>query len=106
MGGTLPAVVEVDAWGITTEVTMPMTHLCPFKAETDHGSITLSWWVDYRTLELHSLREYLDAYADVKVSHETLTRDVYSELAELEITDLSVKTEWTTAGGTVKVSVG
>lgn len=100
---TGPRVVLVEARGMTAAATMPLTHLCPFVEEVDHGSVTLEWRVENRTLELHSVRDWLATFAAVKVSHEQLTGDLYDLLLNLGLTGLAVTTRWETAGGTVTV---
>jgi len=102
---TAPKLVEVPAHGVTTEVTMPIQHLCPFVDEVDTGHATMAWDVDGQTVELHSLRDWLATLSDQRVSHEWLTGMLYEVLAtDLGLDGVAVTTTWTTAGGAVKVT--
>lgn len=86
---------------VSTPVTITgrLVHECPFKDESDQGEVTITWLPDGHTLELHALREWLDGFARVKVSHEALTAAIEAELDDLPgITDVSVATTWQTAG--------
>jgi NADPH-dependent 7-cyano-7-deazaguanine reductase QueF len=80
-------------------VTADMQHLCPFVDEVDFGTIAITWQCDGATLELHSLREYLDGFKDSELSHEALTDLIRHDLSVIPGVDLaSVTTTWQTAG--------
>lgn len=98
-----PMKVQANA-EVAVSVTMPLRHLCPFKSEVDQGEVTLTWNAMGSTLELHSVREWLDGYANHTVSHEDLTGILLDTLIDLELGGLSVTTRWETAGGTVTVT--
>lgn len=71
-----------------------LCHLCPFKEELDEGWVKIelssaNGW----TTELHSLDEYLQAWADIKISHEELTDTIQQDTEALRVT-----TYWRTAG--------
>jgi NADPH-dependent 7-cyano-7-deazaguanine reductase QueF len=85
---------------VTVEATV--TKRCPFKDETDAGTVTVVWNSEGKTLELHSLREYLDGFGDVALSHEEFTDAVGAHLSSL-IGDVQVWSEWETAGMKVRV---
>jgi NADPH-dependent 7-cyano-7-deazaguanine reductase QueF len=89
-----------DLLSVTVEA--PATKRCPFKDEIDTGTVTVVWNSEGKTLELHSLREYLDAFVDVKMSHEDFTAVVTAQLADL-LGDIQVWSEWETAGMKVRV---
>jgi NADPH-dependent 7-cyano-7-deazaguanine reductase QueF len=83
-----------------------ITHLCPFADETDHGTITVTYRPWHHEIELHSFADYLDSFADTKISHEELTRQIRSELDEwVDPRRLTVRTEFKTAGLTISVEV-
>lgn len=93
--------------GVTMSVTAPLRHRCPFVDETDEGTVHITWTTDGETVELHSLAKWLTWFADEAISHEDITEAIRAELAELEgITDVGVRTEWTTAGTRVEVIAG
>ena len=101
-----PTVVETTAEAGTMTVTAPVRHLCPFKDEVDDGTVRITYSLAGRTLELHSLRAWLDTLADRTVSHEDLTRALSDTLThEHHLADVRVVTEWETAGMHVVVTV-
>jgi len=69
-----PAPVEV-------EVSQAITHLCPFRNEVDRGVVTVKWFCDGKTFELHELASYLDSFARREISHEELVADVVNDLS-------------------------
>jgi NADPH-dependent 7-cyano-7-deazaguanine reductase QueF len=70
--------------------------------EVDEGTVELAWRTDGGTLELHSVRAWLDTYADREIAHEDLTEELHAELAAMpKIDDVQVTTHWNTAGFTV-----
>lgn len=85
--------------GTVLRITAPLVHECPFKQETDEGSVTITWETEGRTFELHSLAAYLKTFAPVRISHEALTRHLKDSLnASTGLTVVSVATRWGTAG--------
>jgi len=54
MTTAVPVAVET-ASAVTVEATGPVTHLCPHRDEIDHGTVTITWVCEGRTIELHSL---------------------------------------------------
>lgn len=94
--------IEAAAWLRTTA---PMQHMCPFVDEVDNGTVTIGWHADGWTLELHSLRAYLDTFSDREVSHEELTEEIRAELSTIHgIEGVTVSTTWRTAGMEVQCS--
>jgi NADPH-dependent 7-cyano-7-deazaguanine reductase QueF len=90
----------------SVSVTAPLTHLCPFRDEIDEGTVTISWDVAGGTLELHSLRRYLDRFRASKLSHEEATARIFHDLSsEVGVRLLSVSSTWSTAGMEVAVEV-
>lgn len=90
--------VEVDgdttvtAWG-------DLSHLCPYRDETDNGRVRVVWQTEGQTIELHSLADYFASYADSRMSHEEITDRIRHDLSTiLGLTLLMVTTEWDTAG--------
>lgn len=82
----------------------PLRHMCPHVAEVDDGTVRIEWTCAGQTLELHSLAAYLGSFADERISHEELTRQLRDELAGLHgIADVTVATTWHTAGLAVQV---
>lgn len=91
--------------GLTMSSTSPIRHLCPFKDETDDGTITVSWRTLNGTIELHSLRAYFQSFAEAQISHESITDTIYRELQRIpSIRVLDVSTTWKTAGMAVRCS--
>jgi NADPH-dependent 7-cyano-7-deazaguanine reductase QueF len=92
-------IATVDASGdVTVRTHGDITHLCPFRDEVDRGRIDISWRVDGQTIELHSLRDYLDGYATSALSHEAITDRIRHDLSVLPgVVLLAVTTRWTTA---------
>lgn len=98
--------------GIAMQATAPARHLCPFVQEKDEGTVTVHWVTEGRTLELHSLRRHLDAfaaeYSQTEISHEAYTQRVHDSLTVqghlygMHIT--KVETHWETAGMPVSVA--
>lgn len=101
---TLPVLVAAGA-PATVAVTMDAVHQCPFRDETDVGTITVTWNAGADTVELHSLRAWLDTLDEWAVSHEAYTEHVRDTLATLGVHVVSVVSEWATAGAIVEVSV-
>jgi NADPH-dependent 7-cyano-7-deazaguanine reductase QueF len=94
-----PRAVPSYAADVDVTVTADLQHLCPFVDEVDRGSITISWRCNGETLELHSLREYLDGFKDSELPHEALTDLIRHDLSVMARIDLiSVTTTWQTAG--------
>ena len=82
-----------------------LAHLCPFKDEVDDGQVTITWTCAGSTLELHRLRSYLDTFAPSVISHEELTELIQGQLSQVPgIKDVTVATEWPTAGFQVGVT--
>lgn len=102
---TAPEVIEVEADGVRATASFPLTHECPYRDETDHGTVELTWTVEGRTLELHSVAEWLRTFEGRMTSHEALTARLWAVLAvDLTLPGVVVTTEWDTAGGHVRVS--
>lgn len=84
-----------------------LTHECPHKDETDHGSIAITWTCAGATVELHSLSAYLDSFEEVRTSHEAISDCIRTNLAALDgITDVTVVSKWETASLEVRVEAG
>ena len=84
-----------------------LIHQCPYKDETDHGEVTITWTVAGKTIELHSLYEYLAGWRSAQLSHEQVTDRITRDLSTLEgITGVTVHTMWETAGMQVSVTSG
>lgn len=85
----------------------PLKHRCPFKDELDEGTVEIVWRTAGRTMELHSLREYLDSHEERVISHEDLTEEIRATLSSLPgITNVGVTTRWHTAGFVVAAERG
>lgn len=96
--------VETEA-EVTVVVTSALVHLCPHVEEVDYGTVKISWRTDGKTIELHSLRAWLQSFSNVVVSHEQITDLVREDLAALDgIADVGVETSWRTAGMDVSCS--
>lgn len=88
-----------SAPGVRVTVNAPIRHLCPFKDEIDDGQLTLSWRTDHSTVELHSLRNFLGAFADAPISHEEVVSEIWGAMSRVGgIRSVSVHTTWRTAG--------
>lgn len=97
-----PTVVPIEA-NATLTVTAPIQHLCPFVQEIDNGTIAITWDAQGWTLELHSLRAYLNIFHNLEISHEELTDEIRAELGSHHgIENVTVKTTWRTAGMEVR----
>jgi NADPH-dependent 7-cyano-7-deazaguanine reductase QueF len=93
-----PTVVPEQAL-VRVTVTGGVTHLCPHRDETDLGWVTISWRCAGGTVELHSLRGWLDTYSTSRGSHEAIVGDIAAALAALEgIADVRVTGRFHTAG--------
>jgi NADPH-dependent 7-cyano-7-deazaguanine reductase QueF len=91
-------VVPIEATA-RMRVTSPLRHLCPFVNEVDNGEVTIGWDAEGWTFELHSLRAYLNTFAEREISHEELTEELRAELSTHHgIEAVKVETNWTTAG--------
>jgi NADPH-dependent 7-cyano-7-deazaguanine reductase QueF len=98
-----PTVVPEPA-RVRVTVAAGITHLCPHKDETDTGRVVISWRCDGGTVELHSLRAWLDGYSTRRDSHETITGVIAAVLAALDgIADVQVIGRFHTAGLEVTV---
>lgn len=97
-----PRTVPIDSV-VQMSATADIQHLCPFAEEIDNGTATITWQAAGWTLELHSLREYLNTFHDREISHEDLTEEIRAELSShLGISHVTVNTSWRTAGMGVK----
>lgn len=77
-----------------------LRHLCPFKGELDIGRVKIELCsADGWTTELHSLDEYLQAFAILEISHEELT-----DVIAVDTRAIRVTTYWRTAGMEVRCS--
>ena len=84
---------------VRLSATADIQHMCPFVHEVDNGTITITWTADGWTLELHSLRDYLNTFHDREISHEDLTEEVRAELSTNHgINNINVTSKWRTAG--------
>jgi len=98
---TIPATVPC-ASKITLSVAGPLIHRCPHVDEVDNGTVELTWSTNGGTLELHSVRAWLDTFADREITHEDLTEELRATLAAMpKIDAVQVTTHWNTAGFTV-----
>lgn len=97
--------VVPEAAQVRVTATGDLSHLCPHFDEEDHGAVEITWTCRGHSIELHSLKKYLDAFEESSVSHETLTQRIATDLASLTgITDVSVVSRWDTAGFAVTVA--
>lgn len=91
---------ERNAPGITIEGVL--VHQCPFKDEKDVGFVKITYTPARLIAEIHSLRAWLDTFADVKISHEELTTRIQAEFSKaMQTTMVEVVTTWRTAEMTV-----
>lgn len=80
-------------------VTGRVVKRCPYKDESDHGTVALTFDVpEGDAPELHGLASYLAGFRDEAISHEDFTRNICLDLPVIEI-----KTTWNTAGLNVEV---
>lgn len=90
---------------VTMTATAPLHHQCPFVHEADNGTVTITWSTCGKTIELHSLRQYLEAFRELEISHEELTDRIRYDLEGVQgIYALNVETTWETAGMGIKCS--
>lgn len=95
---TEPVVVPC-ASKVKLSITGDLAHLCPHVDEVDNGTVEITWTTDDGTLELHSVRAWLDGFADRVIAHEELTEELQMALDAIPgICDARVTTHWTTAG--------
>jgi len=103
---SLPETVSTQS-NVTVSVASPLRHTCPFVDEVDDGFVDISWRCNGASIELHSLRAWLDQWSDCDDSHEEITDAIVHTLGSLSgIKDVSVVTYWTTAGMSVSVTGG
>jgi len=96
-----------DGSDVVVTVTADVKHRCPFRDEADVGTTDITWRVNGQTVELHSLRGWLDQFIDSGISHESVTNCIAYAVASLDgIEDVTVATHWTTAGMAVTVTGG
>lgn len=89
---------------VTVTATVPVTHLCPWRDETDEGHMTITWECQGSTVEIHALTGWLAGFAADRISHEDLTVTVAEHLSELPgIDGVRVRSTWHTAGAQVVV---
>src|SRR4051812_20574369 len=90
---------------VAVRVTGPLRHRCPYRRETDLGTVTIDWTTDGHTLELHGLRAWLDLHTTMVISHEEITARLRRWLSERPgVADVEVYTSWVTAGLSVIIS--
>lgn len=89
---------------VYVEIGARITKLCPFKDEVDYGTVTIGYWVEGKTLELHALRALLDTYSDKKMTHEDFVNKLAEELTVTLESPTAVTSKWETAGLCVEVS--
>lgn len=86
-----PAGVHVVAYG-------PITHLCPHVEEVDEGFVRFEWTTAGQTVELHSLRTFVDAFDEAAIAHEDLVELFRRYLSDLPgIREVVVSAEFDTA---------
>jgi NADPH-dependent 7-cyano-7-deazaguanine reductase QueF len=84
---------------VQMSATADIQHLCPFVQEVDNGTVTVTWEAAGWTLELHSLRAYLNTFMDREIAHEELTEEIRAELSSAHgINNVTVNSSWHTAG--------
>jgi NADPH-dependent 7-cyano-7-deazaguanine reductase QueF len=107
MGPEGELVVVAAPAGAVVTATGEVSHLCPYKDEEDEGTVTIRWRTITSTIELHSLRTYIDLFDEALVSHELLadqfTEDI-SRLGGIELLDITLR--FPTAGFEVTVNFG
>jgi len=92
---------------VTVTASGPISHLCPYKDETDNGRIEITWTVKGQTFELHALADYIAGWSGARMSHEQVTDRIRHDLsATADVADVQVKTTWNTAGLAVSVTTG
>lgn len=98
------SVLAVDDYSdVTVTAIGALVHLCPHVDEVDNGTIEITWRVDGKTLELHTLAKYLSRFKDSRLSHEQITDRIAHDLS-IEVDVISVTTRWQTAGMEVSCS--
>lgn len=101
----MPTTVDCPA-DVAMSATGPIQHLCPYVDETDNGTIAIGWTCEGQTVELHSLRRYLDGFAESRISHEELVDRVAHDVRALSpgLADVTVSATFGTAGFAVEVT--
>lgn len=95
-----------DTKGTHVTASKDISHRCPYRDETDHGTAHITWQVDDCTIELHNLAEYLDSLATIEASHEDITAMIGNHLRKSGIDVVRVETVWHTAGMDIHVTKG
>lgn len=94
-----------DSSDVVMVADAPLSHRCPHRDERDEGRVRITWRILGRTIELHALRGYLDAFSASRLSHEEITDAIRNDLSCLpEVELIAVETTWTTAGMEVRCS--
>lgn len=101
---TLPVLVDVRSPALM-RITTDAVHQCPFKNETDEGELEVTYAAGDQSIELHSLKAWLDTLDEWEVSHEAYTHHVRDTLETVGVKVLTCVTRWTTAGMKVEVTV-
>lgn len=97
---------RIDFPDSNMRVDMDATHeeftcICPFNGLRDHAKLTVYWVAqDGISVELGSLRAFLDMYRDVAISHEELVTEVAEAVSEcLYGLGVTVTAEWAPVEG-------
>jgi hypothetical protein len=79
-------------------------HKCPVVDEIDRGNLTVWWVTTDRTLELHSLHDYLDTWEDTATTHEDLVTAIAAALAWAGVAGTGARFTGRTAGMDVEAT--
>jgi hypothetical protein len=79
-------------------------HKCPVVDEIDRGNLTVWWVTTDRTIELHSLRDYLNTWADTATTHEDLVTAIAAALTWAGVAGTGARFTGRTAGMDVEAT--
>lgn len=75
-------------------VILPVRKECPVKNEADFGTVDVWFTTRTQTIELHSLRNYIESYQGIPITHEDFARQVYRDIVSTGVDEVSVSASW------------
>lgn len=89
----------LDALAIETTAALVFTYReficrCPINGGTDRATIRIEFTTDGSTVELGSLKEYMDGFRDEPMLHEDVTALIAEDVAATVGTTVTVVADW------------
>ena len=87
--------IDPNAKPITVAIEGRLTCRCPVNGRRDHARIEVVYTPVAAVIELESFAAYLDTFTARQASHELVTVEIGSDIAEAtEADDITVRTHW------------